>query len=355
MAFLPLVAGLSGRQRSSVVNASEETGERASAGSGRRLSRGAADDARRAGWLALLVVWVLWGSTYFAIRVGVETLPPLLMAGTRYVVAGLLMYPFALRSGGPEVRTTDRPRASGWWSAVLVGTLLLAGGNGGVSVGERSVPSGLAALLVATVPLWLILIDRILNGTRIGLLAMAGLTAGVIGVGFLAGPFGGGTGHAGVGHGAASGSPGTGIVIILAASVSWALGTITSRRVPLPSRPLLATSMQMLAGGVVLLTAAAATGEFSGFDASQVSAASWLALAYLIGPGSIIAFSAYVVAVRRLPTATVGTYAYVNPIIAVLLGTSFLGETLTASMLAGGALIVVAVALVVRSQAAAAR
>jgi drug/metabolite transporter (DMT)-like permease len=352
MAFLPLVARVSGRQRGSVVNASEETGEQAPADGGRRLPRGSADDARRAGWLALLVVWVLWGSTYFAIRVGVETLPPLLMAGTRYVVAGLLMFPFALHSGGPGVRAVDRPRASGWWSAVLVGTLLLAGGNGGVSVGERTVPSGLAALLVATVPLWLILIDRILNGTRIRRLAIAGLTAGVIGVGFLAGPFGSGTGHAGVGHGAASGSPGTGIVIILAASVSWASGTIVSRRVPLPSRPLLATSMQMLAGGVVLLAAAAATGEFSGFDVSRVSAASWLALAYLIGPGSIIAFSAYVVAVRRLPTATVATYAYVNPVIAVLLGTSLLGEALTASMLAGGALIVVAVALVVRSQAA---
>ena len=350
MAFLPLAARVSGRQRGSVVNTSEETGEQAPAGGGRRLPRAAADDVRRAGWLALLVVWVLWGSTYFAIRVGVETLPPLLMAGTRYVVAGLLMFPFALRSGGPEVRAADRPRASGWWSAVLVGTLLLAGGNGGVSVGERSVPSGLAALLVATVPLWLILIDRVLNGTRIGRLAMAGLIAGVIGVGFLAGPFGG-TGHAGAGHGAASSS--TGIVIILAASVSWASGTIVSRRVPLPSRPLLATSMQMLAGGVVLLAAAAATGEFSRFGVSQVSAASWLALAYLIGPGSIIAFSAYVVAVRRLPTATVATYAYVNPVIAVLLGTSFLGEALTASMLAGGALIVVAVALVVRSQAAA--
>ena len=349
MAFLPLAARVSGRQRGSVVNTTEETGEQAPAGGGRRLPRAAADDVRRAGWLALLVVWVLWGSTYFAIRVGVETLPPLLMAGTRYVVAGLLMFPFALRSGGPEVRAADRPRASGWWSAVLVGTLLLAGGNGGVSVGERSVPSGLAALLVATVPLWLILIDRVLNGTRIRRLAMAGLIAGVIGVGFLAGPFGG-TGHAG-GHGAASSS--TGIVIILAASVSWASGTIVSRRVPLPSRPLLATSMQMLAGGVVLLAAAAATGEFSRFDVSQVSAASWLALAYLIGPGSIIAFSAYVVAVRRLPTATVATYAYVNPVIAVLLGTSFLGEALTASMLAGGALIVVAVALVVRSQAAA--
>ena len=355
MAFPPLVAGPSGRQRGSVVNAPEEAGERAEAGRRRRPGPGAAADVRRAGWLALLVVWVLWGSTYFAIRVGVQTLPPLLMAGIRYVAAGLLMFPFALRSGGPQVRAADRPRASGWWSAALVGTLLLAGGNGGVSVGERTVPSGLAALLVATVPLWLILIDRILNGTRIGLLAMAGLLAGVIGVGFLAGPFGGGTGHAGAGHGAAGGSPGTGIVIILVASISWASGTIASRRVPLPARPLLATSMQMLAGGVVLLVAAAATGEFGRFSPSQVSAASWLALAYLIGPGSIIAFSAYMVAVRRLPTATVATYAYVNPIIAVMLGTAFLGEALTASMLAGGALIVVAVALVVRSQAAATR
>jgi drug/metabolite transporter (DMT)-like permease len=300
------------------------------------------------------VVWVLWGSTYFAIRVGVETLPPLLMAGIRYVVAGLLMFPFAIRSGGPELRAADRPRAAGWWSALLVGGLLLAGGNGGVSAGERSVPSGLAALLVATVPLWLIVIDRLFNGARIGLLALAGLVAGVVGVGFLAGPFGGG-GHAAAGHGGAGGSPGIGIVIILVASVSWASGTIASRRVPLPSRPLLATSMQMLAGGAVLLVAAAVTGEFGQFDPAHVSAASWLALAYLIGPGSIIAFSAYVVAVRRLPTATVATYAYVNPIIAVILGTSLLGEALTASMLAGGALIVVAVVLVVRSQAAARR
>ncbi len=356
---------MSGGQRGWVVNAPEETGELGSAGAGpagtgRAGPDEAAGRARQVGWLSLLVVWVLWGSTYFAIRVGVETLPPLLMAGIRYVVAGMLMFPFAIRSGGPELRTADRPRAAGWWSAALVGTLLLAGGNGGVSVGERSVPSGLAALLVATVPLWLIVIDRFVNGARIGLLALAGLVAGVIGVGFLAGPFGGGAGHAAAshaaaGHGGAGGSPGTGIVIILVASVSWASGTIASRRVPLPSRPLLATAMQMLAGGTVLLAAAAVTGEFGQFNPAHVSAASWLALAYLIGPGSIIAFSAYVVAVRRLPTATVATYAYVNPIIAVILGTSLLGEALTASMLLGGVLIVVAVVLVVRSQRAARR
>lgn len=339
-----------------MVSTAEETGELGDGGAGASAGPGpAGGGVRQVGWLALLVVWVLWGSTYFAIRVGVETLPPLLMAGTRYVVAGLLMYPFAIRSGGPEVRAADRPRFAGWWSAALVGSLLLAGGNGGVSAGERSVPSGLAALLVATVPLWLIVIDRVFNGSRVGRVAMAGLVAGVVGVGFLAGPFGGSTGHAGAGHGGAGGSPGIGIVIILAASVSWASGTIASRRVPLPSRPLLATSMQMLAGGVVLLAAAAVTGEFSRFDPAQVSAASVLAVAYLIGPGSIIAFSAYVVAVRRLPTATVATYAYVNPIIAVILGTSLLGETLTASMLLGGALIVVAVVLVVRAQAPARR
>src|ERR1700727_1024361 len=140
MAFLPLAARVPGGQRGSVVNASEETGEQAPAGSGRRLPRGSADDVRRVGWLALLVVWVLWGSTYFAIRVGVETLPPLLMAGTRYVVAGLLMLPFALRSGGPEVRAADRPRASGWWSRVLGGTLLLWGGTGGASGGQTRGP-----------------------------------------------------------------------------------------------------------------------------------------------------------------------------------------------------------------------
>ncbi len=357
MAFPPLARGLSCGQRGCVVNA--ETGERGGEeariggpGAGQAGPDRPGSGVRQVGWLSLLVVWVLWGSTYFAIRVGVETLPPLLMAGIRYVVAGLLMFPFAIRSGGPELRTADRPRAAGWWSALLVGALLLAGGNGGVSAGERSVPSGLAALLVATVPLWLIVIDRVFNGTRIALPALAGLLAGVVGVGFLAGPFGGSAGHAGAGHGGTGGSPGIGIVIILIASVSWASGTIASRRVPLPSRPLLATSMQMLAGGAVLLAVAAVTGEFGQFDPAHVSAASWLALAYLIGPGSIIAFSAYVVAVRRLPTATVATYAYVNPIIAVILGTSLLGEALTSSMLLGGALIVVAVVLVVRSQAA---
>jgi drug/metabolite transporter (DMT)-like permease len=329
------------------------------------LAERAARD-RRVGWAALLVVWVLWGSTYFAIRVGVETIPPLLMAGTRYVVAGLLMFPFAVRSRVPGEpsgvsagragwfggrggwigrRRADQPRAAFWWSAAVVGALLLAGGNGGVSVAERTVPSGLAALLVATVPLWLIIIDRLVTGTRIGLIATGGLVAGVVGVGFLSGLFGGGE------HGGAGGVSVVGVVIILAASVSWASGTIASRRLPLPARPLLATSMQMLAGGLVLFVAAAVGGEFSELDLGRVSTGSLLGLLWLIGPGSIVALSAYVVAVRRLPTATVATYAYVNPIIAVILGTALLGEAVTVPMLLGGALVVVAVVLVLRAQA----
>jgi len=352
-----------------------ETGRAApgSAAPGSMASGGAGEQAgrdRRVGWAALLVVWVLWGSTYFAIRVGVETIPPLLMAGTRYVIAGLLMFPFAVRSrvpgetagspagrggwrgpgadrprGADRSRGADRPRARFWWSAAVVGMLLLAGGNGGVSVAERTVPSGLAALLLATVPLWLILIDRVVTGTRIGLVATAGLAAGAVGVGFLSGLFGGSS------HGGRGAVSVAGVVIILAASVSWASGTIASRRLPLPARPLLATSMQMLAGGVVLFGAAAVAGEFSGLDLGRVSAGSLLGLLWLIGPGSIIAFSAYVVAVRRLPTASVATYAYVNPIIAVILGTALLGETVTGPMLLGGALVVVAVVLVLRAQA----
>jgi drug/metabolite transporter (DMT)-like permease len=222
---------------------------------------------------------------------------------------------------------------------------MLAGGNGGVSVAERTVPSGLAALLVATVPLWLIIIDRPVTGTRIGLIATGGLLAGVVGVGFLSGLFGGD------GHGGAGGVSVVGVVIILAASVSWASGTIASRQLPSPARPLLATSMQMLAGGLVLFVAAAIGGEFSGLDLGRVSMSSLLGLLWLIGPGSIIALSAFVVAVRRLPTATVATYAYVNPIIAVILGTALLGEALTMPMLLGGALVVVAVVLVLRAQA----
>jgi len=327
-------------------------------------------------WVCLLIVWVVWGSTYLAIRVGVETMPPLLMAAARNLVAGLIMFPLAVLparlrdptrlpgplrwrrlpsslvprawgvfEGGNTVQAAPRPLGSlgrrwpsraEWVGCAVVGVLLLVA-NGVVGVGEKTVPSGLAALLVATVPLWLLGIDAGLNHARLGLAPLAGLALGLAGVALLSGLGGG-----------AHGTPVAGVIIILAAAAAWALGTIMARRVTIPSSPALASGMQLLCGGAVLLILGAAAGEFSSLRLGQVSARSWLALAYLIVVGSVVAFSAYGIAVRALPTATVATYAYVNPVIAVLLGALILNERLTPAMIGGGVLIVGAVVLVVR-------
>jgi drug/metabolite transporter (DMT)-like permease len=296
----------------------------------------------RLGWPALLVVWVFWGGTYLGIRVADQTIPPLLMAGTRYLIAGILLLPFGLRSGPPEQRVTDRPRARQWLSAAAVGVLLLAVGNGGVSVAERRIPSGLAALLVATVPLWLVVLDQVINHRPARPPVLIGLLAGLAGVGLLSGVIS-------VGAVAGSGQASTvGTVTVLAAAAAWALGTVLAGKLDIPVRPMLATAMQMLIGGAVLLAAAAVAGEFRHFDPGQVSASSWVALAYLIGPGSILAFTAYGIAVRTLSTATVSTYAYVNPVVAVILGALILAEPVTPSILAGGSCIVVAVAVILR-------
>ena len=209
--------------------------------------------------------------------------------------------------------------------------------NGVVGVGEKTVPSGLAALLVATVPLWLLGIDAGLNHARLGLAPLAGLALGLAGVALLSG-LGGSSGGISV----------VGVVTILAAAAAWALGTIMAGRVTIPSSPALASGMQLLCGGAGLLILAASAGEFSSLRLAQVSTRSWLALGYLIVMGSIVAFSAYGIAVRRLPTPTVATYAYVNPVIAVLLGALVLNERLTPAMIGGGVLIVGAVVLVVR-------
>jgi drug/metabolite transporter (DMT)-like permease len=291
-------------------------------------------------WVCLLIVYVVWGSTYLAIRVGVETMPPLLMAAARNLVAGVIMFPVAMgarrraiRAGQPVRRWPGRAE---WLGCATVGVLLLVA-NGLVGVGEKTVPSGLAALLVATVPLWLLGFDAVLNHARLGLAPVAGLVLGLVGVGLLSG-LGDGSGRVSA----------VGVVIILGAASMWALGTIMTRRVTIPSRPALASGMELLCGGVALLALAAAGGEFGSLHLAEVSWQSWLALGYLIVIGSIVAFSAYGIAVRALPTATVATYAYVNPVIAVLLGTLILNERLTPAMFGGGALIVGAVVLVVR-------
>ena len=318
--------------------------------------------ARRASlvaWVCLLIVWVVWGSTYLAIRVGIETVPPLFLAAARNLIAGILVFPpalFSSRRRGASRRSLPSsllrrssvqaaPRPSGsfrwpsraqWRGCAIVGILLLVA-NGAVGIGEKTVPTGLAALLIATVPLWLLGIDAVLNHARLGVAQLAGLGLGLVGVGFLSG-LGGGSGRISA----------TGVVVILVAAFTWGLGVILTRRVAIPSSPALASGMELLCGGAALLVMSASAGEFGSLHLAQISWRSWLALAYLIVFGSIIAFSAFGIVVRSLPTPTVATYAYVNPVIAVLLGTLILNERLTPAMIGGGVLIVGAVILVVR-------
>lgn len=288
-----------------------------------------------------MVVYVVWGSTYLAIRVGVETMPPLLLAGVRYLLAGAVLYPIAIRLGGQDVRKTDRSGRRQWAAAALVGTLLLAIGNGGVSYAEQTVSSGLAAMLVATVPLWMVGADRLVNRRRVGRLARVALVVGLVGVAILAR------------LGTSSGAVG-GMVVLLMASASWGLGSVLSGRLALPARALVGAAMEMLVGGGVLLLASAVAGEWAELRVDQVSPASLIALLYLIGPGSLLALSAYVLALQRLPTSTVATYAYVNPVVAVALGALLLDEVVTASMLVGATVVLVAVALTLTARGRAA-
>ncbi len=287
-------------------------------------------------WAALITVYIVWGSTYLAIRFAVETLPPFLMAGVRFVVAGALLYAWARLHGVPA------PRPRQWGSAAVVGGLLLLGGNGGVVWAEQFVPSGLAALLVATVPLWMVGLDaaatRRLPSTRV----LLGLAAGLAGVAWLAGPLGGGE------------SPvrADGAVVLLLASLAWAVGSLFSRRADLPTGRGLGTAMQMLAGGGLLVLAGLATGETGAVELASISARSALALLYLIVFGSLVGFSAYIWVLRASTPAKVSTYAFVNPAVAVFLGWLLAGEALDARILGAGALILAAVVLIVLRPAA---
>jgi drug/metabolite transporter (DMT)-like permease len=294
-------------------------------------------------WIALAVVYVVWGSTYLAIRVGVGHMPPLLFAGIRYVVAGALLYPIAVRvtarSRGSG-RGSARPGVRAWLAGAAVGILLLSGGNGGVSFAERTLPSGFSAVLVATVPLWMIVFAWPMQHQHVTWRSAAGLVLGLAGVAIL------------VGSGTASGRISS-VIIVLAAAAAWGFGSVLSHRLPLPGHALLAAAIEMLAGGVALLAVAAGTGEFSHVQWSSIPAASWIALAYLIGPGSILAFTAYGYALSHLPVTTVSTYAYVNPVVAVLGGIVILGEPLTWREGVGAALVVGSVVIILhRSRSA---
>jgi drug/metabolite transporter (DMT)-like permease len=303
-------------------------------------------------WAALLVVWLVWGSTYLAIRVADRSIPPFAMAAARYLTAGAVLYPLALlgsrwrQAAQPAVPAPAGRRAASrlaqWGGMAVVGTMLLAFGNGGVSYAEQTLPSGLAALLVASVPLWMALADRVINGQRIPRLGWLALVIGLAGIAVLARPSGTGAVLP--------------VLVVLGASVSWGVGSVLAGRLPAPASPFVGSAMEMLAGGVVLTGLAAATGELARVDPAHVSEQSLLGLLYLIGPGSLLALTCYVIALRRLPTAAVSTYAYVNPVVAVSLGALFLGERPTPATLLGGVVVVASVAmlLVNRGQSAAA-
>jgi drug/metabolite transporter (DMT)-like permease len=284
---------------------------------------------------AFAAIYVLWGSTYLFIRFGVETIPPFLLAGTRHLIAGSLLLAWVWS------RTGERPRASHWLPAALVGVLLLVGGNGGVTWAEQRVPSGLAALLVATMPLWLVLLDWLRpGGVRPRLGAALGLLIGFGGVALLVGP---------------SRLNGTqvdplGAAVLVLAALSWAIGSLISRHGKLGTSPLLAAAMQSLCGGTFLFLLSRASGEWARLEVAQVSLRSVFSLAYLVLFGSLLGFTAYIWLLRVTTPSRVSTYAYVNPVVAVLLGWAFAGEAVTGRTIGATALIVAAVALVITQQ-----
>jgi len=270
--------------------------------------------------LALATVYVVWGSTYLGIAVGIRTMPPFTMLAVRFLVAGALLYVWARR------RAPGRPSARQWLAATMSGGLLLLVGTGGVAWAEQRVASGVVALVVAVVPLWLALLDRQPLSWR----ALLGLAVGFGGVALLVGP---GTHFSWVAF------------AVVFTSLGWAAGSLYSRTAPQPAEPLLGAAMQMLAGGALLALVGAASGELG--HIRSPSFASVGAIAYLVVAGSLIGFTAYTWLLRNARTSLVGTYAFVNPVVAVLLGWAFNGEALTLRTLVAGTVITTGVALIV--------
>ena len=279
--------------------------------------------------IAFFAVYVFWGMTYLAMRVAVEDIPPYLMAGSRFVLAGAVLFAWARRRGDPA------PTLQQWRAAAVVGAFLLLGGNASVAWAEQWVPSGLAALLIGVMPIWMVGLEWLRRGLRPSTQVVAGLLLGAVGVGLLVLPQGGGSGMD---------LPGAAVLILAAAS--WAWGSVISKSAPLPRSPFLATSMEMITGGVLCLLVGALSGEPKEFSLPDVSGRAALAWLYLVVFGSLVAFTAFIWLLGVTSIAKVGTYAYVNPIVAVLLGWAVLGELVTLRTFVAAAVILLGVALV---------
>src|SRR6266540_3364707 len=287
-------------------------------------------------WAALVTVYVVWGSTYLGIMLAIRTLPPFLMSAVRFAIAGAVLYVWSIRRGD---RDGDRPGRRQWLAATVVGGALLVAGNGGIAWAEQRVDTGLAALIVACVPIWFAFFDWLIHRRRLSGRVVAGLVIGLIGIGFLVGPSG-------------EVDP-IGAAAILGGSLCWVGGSVYALRAPLPSRPLVGASMQMLAAGAMLTMLGIGTGEVGQLQTPSLESVA--ALVYLIAIGSLVAFSSYIWLLGNAPPTLISTYAYVNPVVAVALGAVFLGESVTAQMLLAGGAIVVAVALIVTARTTAPR
>lgn len=286
-------------------------------------------------WVALGTVYLLWGSTYVGIRAVVETMPPFLAGGTRFILAAALLGTvLAARRGFAALRLRPRDLAG----PAVVGVLLLTGGNGLLMVGEQYVPAGLASLLVAAVPLWVVLF-RTATRDRPTLATLSGVAVGFVGVATLLLP----------------GSPGGaaslgGAFVVVFASLCWATGSFLSSRLPMPRDPFVTSMYEMAVGGSVLLVLALGTGELRGLSLTDISTSSWIGLGYLVVFGSLVGFTAFAWLLGNAPISLVATYAYVNPVVAVTLGALILGEPVTAAMFLGGGIVLAGVMLVVSTE-----
>jgi drug/metabolite transporter (DMT)-like permease len=278
-------------------------------------------------WIALVALYIVWGSTYLAIRFSVETIPPFLHAALRFLVSGAILFIWRRAAGDPS------PTLSNWKSTAIVGAALLLGGNGFVAWAEQTVPSGIAALMISTSPFWLVLFEALrAGGAKPTWQAILGLIAGFGGVFILIGPaeF----------SGAKAGYDTFGIVLLLLAPFFWSLGSIYAKGADMPKSTLLSTGMEMLAGAVALFLVSVVKGELNGFNFGAVSMRSWLGLTYLITFGSLIGFVSYGWLLHNAPISLMSTYAYVNPVVAVLLGNLLADEPLNGRILMAAAIII---------------
>ena len=287
---------------------------------------------------AFAALYLIWGSTYLGIRFAIETIPPLLMAGTRFLLAGFILYAIARAQGAPKGSLAH------WRTALIIGACLLLGGNGGVTLAEQYVSSGLASVMVATVPIYIALLAWWSGiAPKPTPIVWLGLAGGFAGVAILIGPAlkfsPDKTSH-----------PGIGMLILLCSSFIWSAGSIYSRKAKSASPPLLLAGEQMICGGALLTLAGLLMGEHHRFDASRISLLSIGAFAYLVIIGALVGYTAYIFLLRHCNPAKVATYAYVNPIVAVILGALFAGETLTGRAVLAATLIIGSVALVITVQ-----